>query len=86
MTENAPKFEKERTLIIGDTLKSDMVFGKNAGYSTLFVGTGVSTMKDIEDVVEKINDGDESEVLKKMVPDYCITSLEEFHKKFSKVF
>lgn len=63
-----------------------MLFGKNAGYSTLFVGTGVNTMEDIEEIVEKINSGDDSEELKKLVPDYCVSSLDEFYKKFKKSF
>jgi ribonucleotide monophosphatase NagD (HAD superfamily) len=72
--------------MIGDTLSSDMVFGKNAGYSTLFVGTGVSTMDEVKEIVEKINGGDEDEELKKLVPDYFVSSMDEFYKKFSKIF
>ena len=63
-----------------------MVFGKNAGYSTLFVETGVSKMEEIKEIVEKINAGDEDEELKKLVPDYCVSSLDEFYKKLAKIF
>ncbi|KAL7014459.1 hypothetical protein ACKWTF_015939 [Chironomus riparius] len=86
IAEDAPRFDPSRALVIGDTLSSDMAFGKNAGYATLFVETGVSKMEEIKEIVEKINTGDEDEELKKLVPDYCVSSLDEFYKKFSKIF
>jgi ribonucleotide monophosphatase NagD (HAD superfamily) len=86
VAEEGPEFSSSRALVIGDTLSSDMLFGKNAGYATLFVGTGVSKMEEIKEIVDKINGGDDDEELKKLVPDYCVTSLDEFYKKFSEVY
>ncbi|KAI8038979.1 hypothetical protein M5D96_007689 [Drosophila gunungcola] len=38
--------QPERTLIIGDTMNTDILFGYNCGFQTLMVGTGVSSYQD----------------------------------------
>ncbi|ALC43007.1 CG11291 [Drosophila busckii] len=38
----------EKTLMIGDTVYTDMLFAHNNGFQSLFVGTGVSSVKDVE--------------------------------------
>ncbi|ALC43008.1 CG5577 [Drosophila busckii] len=38
----------ERTLMIGDTLYTDIQFGYNCGFQTLMVGTGVSSLADVK--------------------------------------
>lgn len=72
--------------MIGDTLTTDVAFARNADYKSLLVGTGVSKLKEVEEIVEKINNGDDSEELRKFVPDFYVSSLDEFYKKFKKVF
>lgn len=54
-------FDPARTLMIGDRLDTDILFGKNGGVSTLLVMTGVTT----EAVLESTT----------IVPDYVIDSL-----------
>ncbi|XP_001352722.2 glycerol-3-phosphate phosphatase [Drosophila pseudoobscura] len=39
--------EPERTLLVGDTMYTDMQFGYNCGFHTLLVGTGVSSLQDV---------------------------------------
>ncbi|XP_070501466.1 uncharacterized protein [Chironomus tepperi] len=85
IAKDCPPFDSSRALVIGDTLTSDMIFGKNAGYSTLFVETGMSKMNEVKEIVDKINGGDERDVLKKMVPDYTISSLDKFYELLKKV-
>ncbi|XP_034109926.2 glycerol-3-phosphate phosphatase [Drosophila albomicans] len=45
---NCGHINPETTLMIGDTLKTDILFAHNSGFQSLFVGTGVSTVKDVE--------------------------------------
>ncbi|BFF97674.1 phosphoglycolate phosphatase 2 [Drosophila madeirensis] len=39
--------QPERTLMVGDTMYTDIQFGYNCGFHTLLVGTGVSSLKDV---------------------------------------
>lgn len=57
---------KERCLIIGDRLETDILLGRNAGIKTCLVLTGVTNRKDIE--------------TKKIYPDYVIEHLSELVK------
>ncbi|XP_030373075.1 glycerol-3-phosphate phosphatase [Scaptodrosophila lebanonensis] len=38
----------ERTLMVGDTVYTDIQFGYNCGFQTLLVGSGVSTLDDVK--------------------------------------
>ncbi|KAH8302859.1 hypothetical protein KR044_011328 [Drosophila immigrans] len=60
----------ETTLMIGDTLKTDMLFAYNSGFQSMFVGTGVNTVKDVE---EARCSGTEQGMA--MVPDTYLPSL-----------
>lgn len=65
-----PKFDPKRTLVIGDSAHSDVVLGKNCGFQTLLVGSGVQTLEDIE---RWQNSGIASDQL--LLPDYYIPKL-----------
>ena len=65
-----PKIQPERTLMIGDRADTDIVFGKNAGLTTLMVGTGTNSMADIRSW-ETSDDA----TLGKLIPDYYANSL-----------
>ncbi|XP_058462864.1 glycerol-3-phosphate phosphatase-like [Malaya genurostris] len=57
----------ERTLMIGDRCNTDVLLGKNCGFQTLLVETGIHNAID----VEKFSRSDDSEI-KRMIPDiYC---------------
>lgn len=73
-----PPFNLERTLMIGDRLDVDVVFGKSCGLKTLFVESGHDKMKMLEDIVAKINGGDEE--LKKMLPDFTASHIGDIFK------
>ncbi|KAL9903762.1 glycerol-3-phosphate phosphatase-like isoform 1-T2 [Glossina fuscipes fuscipes] len=64
----------EKTLMIGDCVKTDVVFGKHCGFSTLLVGTGRYQWKDVERFVEM--------KLFHYVPDFYIPSLGDFKQYF----
>lgn len=70
-----------KTLVIGDSLETDVVFANTAGFETLLVGSGTSQLKDVEEVIEKINAGDDSDELKQLLPGFYMKSLDEFYKK-----
>ncbi|KAG5668872.1 hypothetical protein PVAND_016792 [Polypedilum vanderplanki] len=81
LAENSPPINPKKALVIGDSLRTDIVFGNNAGYETLLVGTGVNELKDVEEIIEKIKSGDDSQETKKLLPNFYIPSLNDFHKK-----
>ncbi|XP_017057747.1 glycerol-3-phosphate phosphatase [Drosophila ficusphila] len=62
--------QPERTLVIGDNLYSDILFGYNCGFQTLLVGTGVSSYKDALDAQES-----KVPLLYQQVPDLFVPRL-----------
>ncbi|XP_034481845.1 glycerol-3-phosphate phosphatase [Drosophila innubila] len=60
----------ETTLMIGDTLKTDILFAHNSGFQSMFVGTGVDKLE----MVEKIRCSDNKNMLA-MIPDTYLPSL-----------
>ncbi|KAH8380516.1 hypothetical protein KR009_011172 [Drosophila setifemur] len=59
----------ESTLMVGDTLVTDMQFANNCGFQSLLVGTGVNSLKDAQKILE---DGDEKKM--GLVPDTYLPS------------
>ncbi|KAH8296740.1 hypothetical protein KR054_010665 [Drosophila jambulina] len=47
--------EPQSTLMVGDTLETDILFAKNCGFHSLFVGTGVNSRKDVEKIIDANN-------------------------------
>ncbi|KAH8372430.1 hypothetical protein KR093_011585 [Drosophila rubida] len=45
---NCGLINPETTLMIGDTLKTDILFAHNSGFQSMFVATGVNTVQDVE--------------------------------------
>lgn len=60
----------ERTLMIGDTAKYDIVFGKNCGFQTMLVGSGINNMNDVQ-MWQKSN----IEEQKQLIPDVYLRRL-----------
>jgi len=67
--------DKQRTVMVGDRLTTDMVFGRNNGVSTLFVQSGLGTY---EEMIGYKNSADPNDHL--CVPDYYLPSLAELYK------
>lgn len=70
-----PSIDRKRTVMIGDRLTTDMVFGRNNGISTLFVQSGIGTY---EEMINYANSCSPEQHL--CVPDYYLPSLAELHK------
>jgi len=70
-----PDIDPKRTVMIGDRLTTDMVFGRNNGLKTLFVQSGISTF---EDMTNFRNSGQPQHRLS--VPDYYLPSLAALNK------
>ena len=75
ITSAHPEIDKKRTVMIGDRLSTDMVFGRNNGVSTLFVQSGLSTY---EEMINFKNSNKPEDHL--CVPDYYLPSLAELYK------
>ena len=60
----------KRTLMIGDRLDTDILFGKNGGLKTLLVLSGVTTSNQLEEKLQGIEN--------KNFPDYIARSLADF--------
>ncbi|EDV97662.1 GH14576 [Drosophila grimshawi] len=61
----------ETTLMIGDTIQTDIMFAYNTGCQSLLVGTGVSSLKDVAKIRNSGNDK-----MMVMVPDFYLPNLE----------
>lgn len=59
-----------RTLMIGDNATTDILLGKNCGFQTLLVGSGIHGLNDIERWQNSENDDD-----KRFIPDTYINKL-----------
>lgn len=62
--------DPDRTLMIGDRCNTDILFGKNCGFKTLLVETGIHKESDVRGW-QKSDDEEE----KKLVPDFILPSL-----------
>ncbi|KAH8235174.1 hypothetical protein KR032_009632 [Drosophila birchii] len=45
--------EPESTLMVGDTLETDILFAKYCGFQSLHVGTGVNSRKDVVKIIDE---------------------------------
>jgi len=70
-----PEIDPKRTIMIGDRLTTDMVFGRNNGLKTLFVQSGIGTY---DDMINFRNSNDPED--HKCVPDYYLNSLDDLNK------
>jgi ribonucleotide monophosphatase NagD (HAD superfamily) len=71
-----PSINPDRTLMIGDNTKTDILFGKNCGLKTLMVGTGVDSLEQVLQWKSATSDNSPKAVeTKKMIPDYFANSL-----------
>ncbi|XP_043919240.1 chronophin [Protopterus annectens] len=65
--------ESSRTLMIGDRLEADILFGTNCGIATVLTLTGVSQLEDVQAHMES-----DDPVHKDLVPSYYIDSIADF--------
>lgn len=70
-----PDIDPKRTVMIGDRLTTDMVFGRNNGLATLFVQSGLGSLEEMNNYVNSKNPATE-----RCVPDYYLGSLADLDK------
>ncbi|XP_022899822.2 glycerol-3-phosphate phosphatase-like isoform X2 [Onthophagus taurus] len=64
------KLDAEKTLVIGDGLNTDILFGTRCGFQTLLVLTGVTKLEDVEKLLKSKTKED-----KDLIPDFYIESI-----------
>ncbi|XP_078272499.1 chronophin-like [Rhinoraja longicauda] len=72
-TEGTAPLDPTRTLMVGDRLDTDILFGANCGVRTVLALTGVSTLQEAQD-----NMASPLLELRRMVPDYYVDSIQDF--------
>lgn len=70
-----PDIDPKRTIMIGDRLTTDMVFGRNNGLATLFVQSGLGTLQELNNYRNSTSASDQ-----RCVPDFYLSSLAALHK------
>ena len=75
ITTKHPYIDPKRTVMIGDRLTTDMVFGRNNGLSTLFVQTGLGTLEEMNNYRNSRNPA-----TARCVPDFYLNSLADLDK------
>ncbi|EDW70088.1 glycerol-3-phosphate phosphatase [Drosophila virilis] len=65
----------ERTLMVGDTLYTDILFGYNCGFQTLLVGTGNNNLKDVAKAQES-----KKPLMYQQIPDLFLPKLADLYK------
>nr|XP_058960703.1 glycerol-3-phosphate phosphatase-like [Pocillopora verrucosa] len=63
--------DPSKTCMIGDRLNTDIMFGNNCGLRTVLVLTGISSLKDVENVQTSVSPDNMN-----LVPDFYMPSLE----------
>lgn len=69
------KRDSKKILMIGDRLNTDILFGNNNNFQTLLVESGVHQIDKVEEIIEKINNGEVDTSLENQIPDFYIKSL-----------
>ena len=64
------KLDRHRTLVIGDRLGTDILFAGRAGFQSLFVLSGISTLDDVR--CKELSSSDEDH---RSIPNFFVTSL-----------
>lgn len=67
---NRCRVDPGRTLMIGDRCNTDILFGKNCGFQTLMVESGIHSYEDLVEFMES-----EDEETQRLVPDFYVRSL-----------
>lgn len=65
-------FDAKRTLVIGDSAETDILLGKNCGFQTLLVGSGIQKFEDI--VRWQISDNADDKLY---IPDFYLPTLSD---------
>lgn len=72
--------DRNKFLMIGDRLNTDILYGRRNNFQTLLVGTGVHQLSDVQEIIEKVkrNEGDVESA--NMIPEYYISALKNLFK------
>lgn len=73
--------DRNKFLMIGDRLNTDVLYGRQNKFQTLLVGTGIHQMTDVESIRTRLDGGESNEELEDMIPDYYALSLKKLFGK-----
>ena len=80
ITQDHPDIVPNRTIMIGDNPKTDILLGKNCHLATLMVGTGIGSLSEIQNYQTSTDVTKQS-----MVPNYFVSSLKVLHPHITKL-
>lgn len=74
--------DSKKFLMIGDRLNTDIIFGNNNNFQTLLVESGVHKIDRVQEIIEKINNGEADPEMEKQVPDFYISCLGDIFNNY----
>lgn len=74
--------DSKKFLMIGDRLNTDILFGSNNNFQTLLVESGVHKIDKVQEILDKINNGEADADLEKQVPDFYISALADIFNNY----
>lgn len=79
---DAAKKTPKKFLMIGDTLHTDILFGKRQNFQTLLVESGLHKVGDVQKIIDTLEAGPVDQLLENQIPDYYIKSLGDLLEYF----
>lgn len=74
--------DSKKFLMIGDRLNTDILFGNNNKFQTLLVESGVHKIDKVQEIVDKVNNGEADGELEKLIPDFYISALGDLFNNY----
>lgn len=73
--------DNNKFLVIGDRLNTDIIFGKQNSFQTLFVETGVHKLENVNEVIRNLKNKKCEKDLENLIPDFYISELSSLFER-----